>query len=769
MQAQRRFERGACSLLVMAIALGLPTLSRAATPDGWRLAVAGEPVPAARPEQRDAVMIVDLVAVGPKVGLTVTRGADGAVIVHGRGWREWTAAPGDSFFAGVTSQVFLERPLAIEGAAILVPLEAVATLSGYFATQVPADRRIDLVPPAGPAAASFELAKPPAELAKMKAQERKQGALTNVREMRLAAPPASGALQVHAGVSYIPGQDGLVQLDGDGEIYGVTTRFAAVVTAGHLGAELQSGRLVLDDQEYGWSFAAGDLPSRIAGAARGLRASYRLLPGWQPVITAYLPWSRSANRGLVMSWAENLAFSDKVSLATELGTDTSLAAQITYRGAQWAVVGSFVRRSDRRLGMRHEARLYSNVRVSSDVTMAAGVDAKDPGRKDGAVHANLTVGWPLLPGFFPALRATLRHSSTMTTRTWLHVEHLGLQLRVGPVNGRVAYDLRLQQPPSPTDGLTMNHSGSAGVSLRLGSRADLALEAQGERRSDGSLAGRGTLTASVRPFPSTALEVTASYPFGRLQARIRQTLPEGFALAAEYGSVAPYQPVLGATVDPHLVRVTLTRTWDVETPARGATVSGTLRDRAGKPVVGAIIQLERFRVATEADGSFAFSPLPHGSYVLEVDPASLPAAFSVVGGRRRVKITSASDAIYFELSADRFASIRGVVYQDLNVNGIYDQGEGMPGAPVRLETRTTAPGPDGHFVFHNVVPGRHVVRLAALFIADGYEVDGATQVETVVGDYGDPPGLVTFRIRKKHKAIIFTTLPADPQEELHVD
>ena len=78
----------------MAIAFGRPTPSRAATPDGWRLAVAGEPVPAARPERRDAVMIVDLVAVGPKVGLTVSRGAAGAVIVHGRGWREWTAAPG---------------------------------------------------------------------------------------------------------------------------------------------------------------------------------------------------------------------------------------------------------------------------------------------------------------------------------------------------------------------------------------------------------------------------------------------------------------------------------------------------------------------------------------------------------------------------------------------------------------------------------------------------------------------------------------------------
>jgi len=62
-----------------------------------------------------------------------------------------------------------------------------------------------------------------------------------------------------------------------------------------------------------------------------------------------------------------------------------------------------------------------------------------------------------------------------------------------------------------------------------------------------------------------------------------------------------------------------------------------------------------------------------------------------------------------------------------------------------------------------VLPGTHVVRVAAFYIAEGYEVVGASEVERVITGDGTSPEMVTFRVQKKEKPIIFTELPADGQ------
>lgn len=760
---RRKLGALARTILALLLGLGLPSpLARAAAPAPWRLLVGGEHLPSARLERPDGVLTADLVAVGAALGLRVVRDRR-TVTVHAPTGATWTSTVGASFFDGPTTRVFLERPLALDGAAIVVPLEAIATLSGHFVTLLPNAREVDLVAPLAPTTSAFTIAKSPEALAEMRAADARDAPAPPAAHMGESAPPDRASMRVRAGASYVIGADAAFSAGADGSLYGVDTRFDVSTTHGARGHEVLTGRLTLDDPDLGWSLSAGDLTSRLWGSARGVRASYELLDGWRPTLTAYLPWERSANRDLVLSWAEHLDLGAGATFDAEVASDTSLFAQLGLLGDAWMVGAAFSRRPGRGDRMRHEGSLYGSVRGPAGVSMAARVHVIDPDHEAGSVRAHLTLAWPILK----VLRATLSHGSLMSAESWSHHEHLALALQAGALKARLAYLLTLRQAPVPADGMLSSHAATAGAGVRLGGHLSLDGELNLNGRPDGSVRLAGRAFATVRPFRTTTLELSASFPSHRVQVRLRQELPAGFVLGAEYGGVSPHQPVLGAVVDPHLVRVTLTGAWDVATPARGASVSGRLADRDGAPIKGAIVQLERFRVATDDDGAFSFTPLPRGRYVLEVDPTSLPADLVTTGTRREVDITDATESVYYELEALRYSSIWGVMYQDLNDNSIFDPGEGIAGAPVRLGERTTAPGPDGRFVFHNVPPGEHVVRLAVMHIASDYEPAGAVEVKRTLSATGGSPAPVVFRIAKRARRIKFTPLPSDlPDDEL---
>jgi len=747
--------------LALGIALGLSApASSAPHAAGWTLEVEGEPVPEARADRLGGVLIADLAAVGPRVGLTVVTGGPGAdeVVVEDARGHAWTSSNGASFFDSAATRVFLERPLQIHGRAILVPVDVIATLSGTFMTVTPDQRLVDLIRPTAGAGTTFTIPRPPEDLARMRAAAAADSLPAGRRvDARELAPPAHAKMRLRASAAYVVGEDAALTFGGDGLYHGVATRFHLATTVGEGGLDLQSGHLLVDDPELGWTLSAGDLPSRLWGGARGLRARYRIADGWSPTVTAYLPWRNSASEDLVVSWAEHLQLTTSTVLEAELASDTSLFSQLSSIGERWMVGAVFHRRPHRAGGMRHEGVLHARARVGADTTLTARAHAVDPGSPDGSIRAQASVAWPILP----SLRATVRHESAMTTRSWSHLERLTLRLRAGAFTGHLAYRLGFRQAPVQGDPMLISHAATLGLGLRLGRHLTLDSQLDAEVRADGSLATAGRLYAAVRPLRGTTLELSAILPTGRLQVRLRQELPAGFTLGADYGAVTPFQPIQGATIDPHLVRVTLTRAWATPTPARGASVSGRLVDFAGAPVVGAVVQLERFRALTDHEGAFAFTPLPSGSYLLDVDPASLPASYAFAGPAHQVEITRATQSLYYDLMARRYGTVEGVVYVDHNRSWTFDPGEGLAGGPVQLGTRVAAPGPDGRFVFHNVPPGEHRVRLMVEHLADGYLPTDRVEVMVEVDELGESSHLATFPIARVTRPIRFQTLPSD--------
>jgi uncharacterized protein (DUF2141 family) len=115
-------------------------------------------------------------------------------------------------------------------------------------------------------------------------------------------------------------------------------------------------------------------------------------------------------------------------------------------------------------------------------------------------------------------------------------------------------------------------------------------------------------------------------------------------------------------------------------------------------------------VTSEADGTYIFHGVAPGNYtVIETDPAGY---VSTTPNHRAVVITAGGSASA-NFGDQRAGTVSGVVFDDLNVNGVRDAGErGLAGVVVALVNGTTVTATtvsDGSYVFSDVPPGSYVV------------------------------------------------------------
>ena len=139
------------------------------------------------------------------------------------------------------------------------------------------------------------------------------------------------------------------------------------------------------------------------------------------------------------------------------------------------------------------------------------------------------------------------------------------------------------------------------------------------------------LHAQFKLTPRTTLRTVTAVPdlrnAERFQAYVRQDLPSGFAIQADYGRLSAYQPI-ARTLDRSRLKVMVFKTVDLATPARGAEVTGLVRDNTGRGVAGARVKLGPYSTDTDAAGLYVFRHVPRGEYELSLDPNLLPADFA---------------------------------------------------------------------------------------------------------------------------------------------
>jgi hypothetical protein len=166
---------------------------------------------------------------------------------------------------------------------------------------------------------------------------------------------------------------------------------------------------------------------------------------------------------------------------------------------------------------------------------------------------------------------------------------------------------------------------------------------------------------------------------------------------------------------------------------RGASLSGRVVDETGAGVPGATVTvtgtdgagapLPPRPVTTGTDGTWVVTDLPPGTYtVTETQPAGYgdgPDTAGTAGGSVGNDVvsgivlgsgTSGADYVFAEVRG----SVAGVVYRDLDGDGVRDEGEpGVPGVPVALDgpggPRSTTTGADGGYVFAGLLGGDYTL------------------------------------------------------------
>jgi len=184
------------------------------------------------------------------------------------------------------------------------------------------------------------------------------------------------------------------------------------------------------------------------------------------------------------------------------------------------------------------------------------------------------------------------------------------------------------------------------------------------------------------------------------------------------------------------------------------------RDEDEEGVEGLILQIDRTLARTDAEGHFRFPPLRPGEYRLKVE--GLPVGLAA-GVPLPLEVSlEAGEILYLPIPLRQVGAIRGVVFADINRNGMRDEEEsGLPSVRVALENegveQDTFTDEAGEFLFSDLLPGRYLVRLDPETLPERYEPTTPTEVELQLG-----PGEVQeieFGAVERPRQIIITFQP----------
>ena len=602
----------------------------------------------------------------------------------------------------------------------------------------------------------FKSRKPQAELTETaRLQDGPEvAARTGPNDVRL--PPQHDVLRVATGIGYLQGADFGGDVSASGKINGMQTDVTGFFTAGPMGFQSRSARVSIFAPDGKWRGEGGDLYSDLRGLARGARVSWSPGQKWTPSVSLYVHGSNPASNGAtVVGYRDRFQLLPRVRVGGEVTSDGAVFLQTQYAQPKLDLT-AFYRSTRGPIAGRDKG-------VSGGLALGRGVAVSGAIRLSDA--ASDSSQWQLASIRLPLAR----QASVTLERSWWTgsaddgaTNAVTLQVPLGPVRlmQRVQWgrtDYRHRAVPFGFD-RRQSHSSA---SYTPGPWGNVNYQQSTQWFDDGTVQEWDEVSSMLQLGRRTTAQFVTAFPDisdpQRFRARVTHRLSPTLQLEAQYGRLSAFQLTRASAGEQSRVMVTIRKTWQVASPARGGEVRGRAIDQAGHQVPGALVRLGPYSAITDEAGDYAFTRVPDGQFELALDRNKLPAAYAL--GRE----TAAADRHAQIAGARRFAGHSAQRHSWPRLSGPQPQralGRGRRHPECRCGGEWIGDGDDRHgsYAFYNQPPGRYTIRLDVQRLAKG--LAPASPAELAVELTPDDPLIgLDFTVEKKDMPIIMREIP----------
>ncbi|MBI1294247.1 hypothetical protein GC175_04730, partial [bacterium] len=158
-------------------------------------------------------------------------------------------------------------------------------------------------------------------------------------------------------------------------------------------------------------------------------------------------------------------------------------------------------------------------------------------------------------------------------------------------------------------------------------------------------------------------------------------------------------------------------------------------------------------VTTEGNGSYRFSNIIPGNYTVSV---TVPGGYTASGATSRAVNVGSGGSAQANFALQAQGVIQGVVFDDLNGNGVQDGGEpGVGGVTVTQGATSVTTEGNGSYRFSNIIPGNYTVSVT---VPGGYTASGATSRAVNVGSGGSAQANFALQAQGVIQGVVFDDL-----------
>ena len=710
------------------------------------------------PQMREGTVFLNLTSLGPMMGIIIKAEKEGVKITDSQG-ELYQAKWGDIMLKGKES-ISLGFPLRLEEGDLFLEAEVVAKLA-YRSLEFQEKEKILNFSPAHleeekievaveEGLATFTIKKAPEEL---KETKKRLGEFISEEEQTALEKKIGHSFSEHeqmyidTSVSFYSAEGEIkwgLDLAGSGKIYGGDIDLSFYLQEQENDFYLYPGFLKWKSEMEKIGFEIGRLPSKIYGMEEAVRYVWKRKGSKFPQenwssLSLYFP-DTALKDDPILAYGDEFIFSPNIHLQGEISSEGSYAGGLRYDGPNLdlSVYGSW---------LEAQSTLKYGTSLNYDLGNSCSLGWSRE-KEDNDIHQRWTVKIPLLSTWDLFLEAReIEYGQEKKDRIISLTNFFTLS---DNLRGRFRYEDIVQEILEEGEWVTYP-SRRYIASLNYVPSPKLSLDYQIVATYNKEIDITTYLRADYSISPKLKVWFGTAFP-EIFKKEDLKSIGFEYQLNSDWQLEAQYQGF-----QQNYFYLKLCKSFSFDTPSRGGTIYGKVKDSLGNPVPQIKIKTANYQVITNEEGEYEFKGIPPGDYEVTIARETVPAEYQAEKVSQTVSLKSGrKDEINFQFIP--LSSLIGQIYEDRNNNGKCDSEEGIPGVVLGVDGRITASDSKGSYGFYNLPPDSYRIYLDLERLPNGYEVEGETEKYVEMVSYKTVTG-IDFTLKTKKKKIIFQQIP----------